>query len=102
MNKKTELNFLIILSILYFIFFPINISTTETPYWLYIIFSYLFYMIFWIIPIILTYKINKKKIYIAILIINIILLPIFWYFADNNATNNQKIINDKILRITNF
>lgn len=99
MKNKKEWIIITILSITYFILFPINLHTTASPYWIFILWSYLFYILFWLLPIIYIYRKNKRSYYKYLLILNIIFICIFLYFATNYSKYNQELIREKILKI---
>lgn len=88
---------IILISILYFILFPLNLTFTVTPYGLFLPWFYLMYSLFWLIPIIyLNMKkiLNLKKL-ITLIILNIIMIPVFVYFWEKYADLNQKQIMSK-------
>lgn len=99
MKNNKNLIIIAILSLIYFILFPINLHTTASPYWFFILWSYLFYIIFWLLPIIYIYKKNKRSYYKYLLILNIIFICIFLYFATNYSKYNQDLIRDKLFKI---
>ena len=100
MNKKSELVSILIASIILLMLVPLNLQMTETPYGIYILYSYIFYIVFWLIPAIYIYKKDDwiKK-YIILIIINIILIPIFLYFAEKESNYNRKVIKQRVYEL---
>lgn len=96
MNRIIEITLLTVVSIIYFIIFPINslFSTVPNiPSYL-IILDFTYYIIFWLIPVCIIFRIKKYSLYAILILFNIVL---FWYqtffFPESFWENDAIYIN---------
>ncbi len=94
MNKLA----LIIISLLVFIFWPVNITTVSAyDIWYYFIIDYCLFILLWLIPAIIMYKKKMpKKYYITLILINIFAFMILWYLWEKEGYKNNKITIEKV------
>jgi hypothetical protein len=97
---KNKLFVLIIISIILFVLFPLNITLTSLNIWFFYIIDYLAYIIFWLIPIIFFFKKRlSNKYYILLIIFNILIFVFLWYLWEKKWLENQNNTLDRIKMI---
>lgn len=87
---------IILLTLILFIIFPLNLNFTSLPIWIYII----IYVIFWVLPVVIFYK---KKIkwfaYIFLLLFYILLAIYSWYKWEKYWIEKEKENLEKVRMI---
>lgn len=102
-TNKWFLISIIIISLILFTIFPLNIQMTANSYWIYRLLSFIIFFLAWIFPIAYIYKnnniSNKYLVSFILIILNIIIIWFFLYFTEKESKYNEIKIKNKLKQI---